>query len=98
MEWNQDIREAPKDCVILITDGHWVAAAIWDADNEKYPWLVFDPDVEENLNGWQKINSLNWMPLPKPNTVCLKCGYQNDPIKLSECQNCGPVPAGGPEE
>lgn len=58
-DW-QDIETAPKEDIILITNGVWVDSGWWDAPRQG--WVTDDPTpgscVLEGVT--------HWMPLPSP--------------------------------
>lgn len=77
MKW-QPIETAPKDELILITDGVDVAPGWWTGEI-KYPWAFIDDtrwdagecEDEKGLiapNGYPEKYITHWMPLPEPPT------------------------------
>jgi len=78
MEWRK-IETAPKDEIILLSDGRDVVVGWW-TDDKKYPWsFVEDTEFVDELEEWDKRKLIqpnaypnetvtHWMPLPKPPT------------------------------
>lgn len=61
-QW-QPIETAPKDTVILITDGSLTYAAYFQADQE-YDWKILDERGCENAI--KTLDAVGWQPLPEP--------------------------------
>lgn len=75
MEW-EPIETAPKDEIILITDGHCVGSGWW-AEGRRHPWVFVDETVREDdlnceedemveLNGYGVKHVTHWARLPEP--------------------------------
>jgi hypothetical protein len=76
MEW-EPIETAPKDQIILITDGTTVGSGWW-AEDRQHPWTFVDYTVREDdlkledgddyveLNGYGAKHITHWASLPEP--------------------------------
>jgi len=66
MKWISVEERLPGELLILITDGDSVAVGIYRESNGQWPWVVFDPETDDYINGWPDSGVSHWMPLPDP--------------------------------
>ncbi len=69
MKWisvEERTTEEMGECPILLTDGKSVTVGVFREQNGQWPWVVFDPGTNDDLNGWPDKNITHWMPLPDP--------------------------------
>jgi len=64
------IETAPKDNVILLSDGILSYVGYWNdsgADGDRrFPWVLYDRDTDSGVNGLMCRDATDWMPLPTP--------------------------------